>query len=314
MTIMNRSVDSGGARFAPHLLSAAYRISRIFGRGYGVLNRMIFKMLPGERDAVCTMRLEDGSEFSFLCSDKYWNQMFSKDYVYEPDLDKFFYRIRDLDFDFLDIGANFGYWSVLLSSRYLGSKKVVSVELDGSNFRTLEKHAKMNGQRFSVLHAGIYDEDNVKVTVSSGHHSTRHIVESATGSSNGEEEVVKTIRIDSLVARYGINNRPILIKLDVEGAEERAISGIGDLDVENIALVLEEHGKDRSHSITRRLLGDDRFDCYFMSDSGGLSKIENVNIVSGLKKNHFRGYNILALPKASGRSSLPSEIRGLFGV
>lgn len=309
MPTMERNIDSGSARYAPRMLPVAYRAAQILGRGYSTLNRLIFAIFKSELNAICTMRLKDGSTFSFVCSDKYYNQLFSRSYLYEPDLYNFFSRLRNIDFDFFDIGANFGYWSVLMSSECLGKRTVISVELDASTFKTLHDHAVMNNNRFSVLHAGIFDKDDVNVTVSSGHHSTRHIQNSGAEPLNAQREFVKTIRIDSLVTRYNARDRPILIKLDVEGAEMQAISGIGSMSIDNMAIILEEHGKDDTHSTTRAILNDGRFECYFIQDDGTILQIYQITILSQLKRNRYRGYNILALPKLNRGSSLPLKIR-----
>ena len=45
-----------------------------------------------------------------------------------------------------------------------------------------------------------------------------------------------------------------MVKLDVEGAEINAVSGLGDLlQTRQIAIVYEDHGKDREHNVSRYL-------------------------------------------------------------
>ena len=49
-------------------------------------------------------------------ADTYWNKLFCQSYVYEPEIEKILKLFNALDYYFLDLGANHGYWSILVSS------------------------------------------------------------------------------------------------------------------------------------------------------------------------------------------------------
>jgi len=47
----------------------------------------------------------------------------------------------DVDYTLLDCGANYGYWSVLVSSKPFGSHKAIAIEPSGQNFPKLANNA-----------------------------------------------------------------------------------------------------------------------------------------------------------------------------
>ncbi len=55
-----------------------------------------------------------------------------------------------VDYTLIDCGANFGYWSVLISSAPYGSHKAIAIEPSSQNFAKLQNNAEINGNRFEV--------------------------------------------------------------------------------------------------------------------------------------------------------------------
>ena len=61
----------------------------------------------------------------------------------------------DVDYTLLDCGANYGYWSVLVSSAPLGSHKAIAIEPSSQNFPKLKNNAEINGNRFELMKCAI---------------------------------------------------------------------------------------------------------------------------------------------------------------
>ena len=74
---------------------------------------------------------------------------------YEDELELLFRDSVDVDYTLLDCGANYGYWSVLVSSKPFGSHKAIAIEPSGQNFPKLANNAEINGNRFEVMKCAI---------------------------------------------------------------------------------------------------------------------------------------------------------------
>ena len=66
------------------------------------------------------------SRFPF--GDGYWSLLLDRSFVYEGEIEQFLRSVADVDYSFVDGGANFGFWSVLASSRPFGSHPVIAIE------------------------------------------------------------------------------------------------------------------------------------------------------------------------------------------
>jgi hypothetical protein len=76
--------------------------------------------------------LNDDAVFHFPESDWYWSR-FREGGSYESEIDRVLRRAADRPYAFIDAGANFGYWSVLVSSRPYGSHPAVAIEASHDN-------------------------------------------------------------------------------------------------------------------------------------------------------------------------------------
>ena len=74
---------------------------------------------------------------------------------YEDELELLFADSIDVDYTLLDCGANYGYWSVLVSSKPFGSHKAIAIEPSGQNFPKLANNARVNGNRFETMKCAI---------------------------------------------------------------------------------------------------------------------------------------------------------------
>jgi FkbM family methyltransferase len=149
----------------------------------------------------------------------------------------------------IDIGASYGVYSLFACDlvRHKFGKKVVSIEPDRRVFKKLSESVGNNGFDHDVIliNKVVSDCDEEQVTFfinSSGSVDNRSIT-------HGEIQVsesydVDTITIDSIIAdmeKDGINPQTIIVKIDIQGNEPRAIRGMSKKlsDYESIAVLLE---------------------------------------------------------------------------
>ena len=116
-------------------------------RGYNMCANLLRTTLP-ERGI--QIKLNPDAVFEFPYGDGYWSKLLNRTYNYENELELLFQDSADVDYTLLDCGANYGYWSVLVSSKPFGSHKAIAIEPSGQNFPKLANNAKINGNRFEA--------------------------------------------------------------------------------------------------------------------------------------------------------------------
>jgi hypothetical protein len=82
------------------------------------------------------IKLNPDAIFEFPYGDGYWSKLLNRTYHYEDELELLFKDSADVDYTLLDCGANYGYWSVLVSSKPFGSHKAIAIEPSGRIFRS----------------------------------------------------------------------------------------------------------------------------------------------------------------------------------
>ncbi len=265
----------------------------LLGKGYGPATRIMQKIL-GDRNAY--VQFKDGSKFNFDILDSYWNKLLIKDFLYEPELHAIFHYLKDIDFTFIDAGANAGYWSVLMSSQMYGNRDTIAIEASAKTFKKLELNNKVNNNRFVIHHNAIFNKSDVVLNFSTGAHAGRHIIDTQKKNS----DTVKSITLNQIVRHHKIpNNQSIVIKLDVEGAEIPGIEGAQNLmGAFNILFVYEDHGKEITHEVTKFVLNNG-YEVFFMQDDGYMYKILEPKQLDKIKIDPRKGYNFLACIKKS---------------
>lgn len=139
----------------------------------------------------------------------------------------------------LDIGANIGYYALLLS-RLVGSDgEVLAVEPHPENFRLLTHNLWLNRvENVRVAQAAVSDEEGrAELTVSAA--SNWHTLASEP-SQGGRRIVVPTVTVDKLRNLWG---KPIaLIRMDTEGYEGHILRGAQEtLRTDRPNIVVEVH-------------------------------------------------------------------------
>ena len=158
---------------------------------------------------------------------------FSKNGIcYEPDYTSIMLKVLRPADTVIDIGANFGYFSLLASSLVTGSGKVISLEPEKENFwylsRNIELNEASNIRAFNIAAGDCKKEVDLFIDpLNDGGHSLIGISPESKqhiGTCEVEKSKTHMDTLDSLLAIEKITNIKI-IKIDTEGWEFHAIQG-----------------------------------------------------------------------------------------
>jgi FkbM family methyltransferase len=279
-------------RLAAVALTLGSKISSNFShRGYNRCANLLRKTLP-ERDI--QIKLNEDATFAFPYGDGYWSKLLNRTYSYEDELDLLFRASVDVDYTLLDCGANYGYWSVLVSSKPYGSHKAIAVEPSGANFPKLANNAGINNNRFDVMKCAI---GSARGTARLS--GTKHEAFSIAGSQDDGEEV-PVIALDNLLDDGKVSSGgKFLIKLDVEGVEIEAIKGGARLLKEDSVILCEEHGNDPQHTVSRFILEQTPLQLIVYDPSSNrMETVTELSILDRIKVSSHVGYNVFGTASA----------------
>lgn len=290
---------SAREQLAAYAFQAGARLSAAWSyRGFAAGCKAVRSVLPG-RDI--TVRLNDDALFAFPYGDGYWTLLLDRSYRYEPDIDMFLFSIADVDYTMIDCGANYGYWSVLTTSKPYGAHRTIAVEPASPSYARLVHNAKVNGNRFRTVRRAIGEKTGV-ARLSGAKHEAMSI---AGGASQGGEDVA-VITLDTLIEENFITALGrYVIKLDVEGVEVQAMRGGERLLKSDCVVICEEHGNDPNHTISRHILANTplKLFCYDPA-TGHFEHLRDVAGLGRIKQHSNVGYNVLATASAFWESRI----------
>lgn len=260
-------------------------------KGYGRIASQLRKVAP-QRHIV--LELAPDSLFRFPFGDAYWSRLLAPEVVYEPEMFALLQAIRGEGFGFIDCGANFGYWSILVSGHALGGHAAIAIEASGRNVAQLRANASLNQGRFEVVHVAVAETDGGIVTLGGPTHEGLAIVD-ATKAAPGAE-TVSCASLDGLMARlpWFAERRRLVLKLDVEGVEEAALRGASEMLKRDTLLIYEEQGSDAAHANTKFVSGVLGMPVFAYDGRRFSEASDPLATMNAMKKNSRRGYNVLA--------------------
>jgi FkbM family methyltransferase len=280
-------------RLAALALSSGSKVASTFShRGYNSCANLLRKTLP-ERDIA--IKLNPDATFEFPYGDGYWSKLLNRSYCYEDELELLFRDSVGVDYTFIDCGANFGYWSVLISSAPYGSHKAIAIEPSSQNFAKLKNNAEVNNNRFEVMKCAIgAARGSARLS------GTKHEAFSIAGESDRSGEEVQVIALDNLIDDGKISTTgKYLIKLDVEGVEIDAIKGGTRLLQGDSVLLCEEHGNDPNHTVSRYILEQTPLKLIvYDPQSNRLETATELSILDRVKVSAHVGYNVFGTASA----------------
>lgn len=135
----------------------------------------------------------------------------------------------------VDIGANLGYYTLLMSRR---AESVQAFEPEKENYQTLIDNITLNGRwnKVGVCRAAVGEESGYTTLYKCGTNNGMHRIYPSKWCSAGEEKVPMT----SLDLILGARVRIDFIKMDVEGSELGALKGMkGILEMDKPTIMME---------------------------------------------------------------------------
>jgi FkbM family methyltransferase len=279
-------------RTAALALTAGSKISSHFSHlGYNGCANLLRKTLPERNIAI---RLNEDATFEFPYGDGYWSKLLNRSYSYEDELELLFRHSRDVDYTLLDCGANYGYWSVLVTSKPFGAHRAIAIEPSSDNFAKLANNAKVNGNRFETQKCAIGAAKGT-ARLSGTKHEAFSI---ASGTNRGEE--VPVMALDDLLTDGKIApGGKYLIKLDVEGVEIDAIKGGTKLLAGDSMIICEEHGNDPDHTVSRYILDQTPLKLIVHDPrSNRFETVSELSILDRIKVSTHIGYNVFGTSSA----------------
>ena len=135
----------------------------------------------------------------------------------------------------IDIGANIGFHTLLMSGCVGETGKVWAFEPDPDNFRTLQLNLSQNGcANVTLVQAAASSKtEQINLFCSSAHHGDHRIY--PTDEENRRSLPIQAYALDDYFDRKQEIN---LIKMDVQGAEGLVLSGMDKLLQSNLGLVM----------------------------------------------------------------------------
>ncbi len=280
-------------RTAAVALATGSKISSHFShRGYIGCANLLRKTLPERNIAI---KLNADATFEFPYGDGYWSKLLDRSYHYEDELELLFRHSVDIDYTLLDCGANYGYWSVLVSSSPFGSHRAIAIEPSSQNFPKLANNARVNGNRFELMKCAI---GAAKGTARLS--GKKHEAFSIAGGTDGDGEVVPVLALDDLIDDGKVSrDGKYMIKLDVEGVEIDAMKGGVRLLQGDSVIICEEHGNDPDHTVSRYILEQTPLKLIVYDPRANrMETVTELSILDRIKVSSHVGYNVFGTASA----------------
>jgi FkbM family methyltransferase len=280
-------------RTAALALATGSKISSHFSHlGYIGCANLLRRTLPERNIAI---KLNEDAVFEFPYGDGYWSKLLDRSYNYEDELEILFRDSADVDYTLIDCGANYGYWSVLVSSKPFGSHKAIAIEPSSQNYPKLANNARINTDRFELMKSAIGAGRGIARL--SG---TKHEAFSIAGGVDDGGEEVPVIAIDNLIEDGKVApSGKYLIKLDVEGVEIEAIKGGTRLLQTDSMVLCEEHGNDPDHTVSRYILEKTPLKLLVYDPrSRRFETVTELSILDRIKVSSHVGYNVFGTASA----------------
>ncbi len=219
------------------LMRLAAKATRPDYTGLSIANRMIRTILPSER--FVSANLFPDTQFEFPYGDGYWGCLLDNSKVYCPGIEDILLQLSKVDYACIDCGANYGYMSVLVTNEAFGHKPCIAIEADPETYRFLKRNLKLNEERFEIMNKAVFSSTGEMVNIHGAKHEARSILDENGSRHDGN---VETIALDDLTTwRNAHKNKPIILKLDVEGVEIDAMKGATKLLQSDLLVVFEDH-------------------------------------------------------------------------
>ncbi len=271
--------------------TGAYALAPFEFFGFSWLSRIVRSVFRSNE--TIQVRFSEDCVFEYPYGDGYWGTLLYNKQTYAPDVEPYLKSFADIDYAFIDCGANFGYMSVVVSSAEYGSKPAIAIEADPENYRKTVRNSELNGSRYDCRHNAVFSQSGKKVRLFGAKHEARTIVEEGGGQSRYE---VETFALNDLIGWLRKHGDPaIVLKLDVEGVEIDALAGADRILSQDCLISYEEHGSDPLHEVSRHLKENLGMRLFIGADNIlHIREITDLADLASIKSNSRKGYDLFA--------------------
>jgi FkbM family methyltransferase len=273
------------SRLTARALQAVHRLLAPF-RYYGISRAHGFVARFADPQSMTVIK-EGRWEFSFPSGDYYWNRLLDSSWHYEPEIDFLLRSLSDVPFVFADLGANFGYWSTRVGAGLYGSHRVIAVEPSEQCFTILTRNSA--GLPASLHRRAIDRRSGDRILLYGERHAGFSINRDWHGASKQAVNEVESISVDDLLRAEGVESAetPVLVKLDVEGVELRALVGAEQTINGPSLFVIEESGSPGQGEALRHATEHSGMSIFALED-GRLTELVAENNLAACKERHRR--------------------------
>jgi FkbM family methyltransferase len=267
--------------------------------------RILRRLFPSSDDVEVTF--ESGGALRIPLADVYWSRIVVG-WEHEPEVRTTIdlAKTHQAGAILLDAGANIGYWGAW----FAGKLPVIAVEAVPATYRTLRDSAMRNG--FIALNYAIWRESGTQLRVS--WETNRKARASVIYEYGAQSTNVPTITIDDVYSTHG-QGRPLIVKLDVEGAEIAAIDGASHV-LDRALWLYEDHGTGVTERLWNAGLATARMSHGSLSTFDDLVELEAIKAATAsdraARPRGVRAYNFVAFSPRGPFSSMGSDRR--FGL
>jgi len=222
-------------------------------------------------------------------------------------LARFILNTLDKGDTFLDVGAHYGYFSLMASALVQDEGKVISIEASQSTYSILRQNVD-DPKNIDAFHIAISDQRKTlkfyeyPLIYSEYNSLNADQYENSKWAKNIEPNVieVEAYRLDEFVHEKKLV--PDFIKIDVEGVEDQVIAGMAKiLTADQSPIVAMEYIKndqdDSPHDRAVSLLTHYGYQCHGIQTNGSLQPIRKAELKSYLSSTQLESDNIIFIKK-----------------
>ena len=250
-----------------------FKIEFFKGTYYGFYKR-VFKPLDLFHGVEKNIRI-NGSHFQLHIDDWVQQNVFFLG-EYEPaELKAIGPYLKD-DAVFIDVGANFGWYTLFASSIIGNEGQVVAFEPFPENFKRLSQNIGLNPNRKIIAENLAVGEQKGVLDLYYNKEEQNLGMVSKNATLNSKKKTVPMIAFDDYVREHNIKKIDF-IKIDIEGAELQALQGMKEVLRKLKPVLLVEILKEQNdrNSILSFLL-DLGYQQFYITDDGAISSIETT--------------------------------------
>jgi len=268
---------------------SAGMLSPISYVGSSKIAKLISIFLPSDKNIRSVLAADSIFEYPYL--DRYWVTLLHSNGEYSPEEINFLKSCRDIDYAYIDCGANYGFMSVLVTSDAYGNKPSFAIEADPSTFQQLKHNASLNENRFEIHNRAVFSKSGELVNMHGEKHEAKSILNDDGTSTYGN---IETLALDDIQPWLKKQKRDkVILKLDIEGVEIDAMKGATKLLSEDIVILFEDHGSDKSNETSKYFIEELGMRVFY-SEKDACREIHTLDEVARLKRNPRIGYDLIA--------------------